>query len=299
MPDEPIEEERIADLNDAPVDQEGRYVLYWMQQDQRTRLNHALEFAVIRANELGRPLLVAFGLMDDYPEANLRHYLFMLQGLRDVSEGLRERGIRFVLRRGHPAGVAIELARDAAAVVTDRGVLRNQRAWRDRVADAAGVRVTQVETNLIVPVETASDKKEHAARTLRPKLHKLWPRFIKDLPPEDVRHPSLDLEIAGEGVSDPAALADAMKLDRSVPPNPLFVGGEREADRLLGEFFAERFSGYRDCRNQPQTDLVSHMSKYLHFGQVSPIRLVLDARGSDAPEETATRSSKRSASAAS
>ena len=110
MPTSTIEEQRIADLNDHPLEESKRYVLYWMQQDGRTRLNHALEFAIQRANALSKPLVVGFGLMDDYPEANLRHYLFLLQGLRDVSEGLAARGIKFVLRYGHPAEVAIELA---------------------------------------------------------------------------------------------------------------------------------------------------------------------------------------------
>ena len=68
------------------------YVLYWMQASQRTRFNHALEYAIDRANSLGQPLVVGFGLMDDYPEANERHYAFMLQGLRDVEENLRRAG---------------------------------------------------------------------------------------------------------------------------------------------------------------------------------------------------------------
>ena len=108
----------------------GDYVLYWMQQSQRAVGNHALEYAVDLANELGRPLVVGFGLMDDYPEANLRHYVFMLEGLRETEQALARRGIAFVLRHGPPARVALELARRASAVVCDRGYLRHQRAWR-------------------------------------------------------------------------------------------------------------------------------------------------------------------------
>ena len=56
-----IQEERIRYLNDKDV-REGDYVLYWMQEAQRVEHNHALEYAVQRANELGRFLLVVFGL---------------------------------------------------------------------------------------------------------------------------------------------------------------------------------------------------------------------------------------------
>ena len=69
-----MEADRISTLNDAPVDATDRYVLYWMQQSQRAHFNPALEYAISRANELGLPVLVAFGLFGDYPEANERHF---------------------------------------------------------------------------------------------------------------------------------------------------------------------------------------------------------------------------------
>ena len=101
-----IQAERVASST-TPTSRGRRYVLYWMQQSQRAEFNHALEYAVHRANELDLPLLVAFGLMDDYPEANLRHYHFMVQGLADVARALRERKIPFVVQRGAPDEVAL------------------------------------------------------------------------------------------------------------------------------------------------------------------------------------------------
>ena len=92
----------------------------------------------LRANGLGKPLVVGFGLMDDYPEANERHYAFMLEGLPDTSAALRRRGVSFVARRGEPAEVAVGLARDAALVICDRGYLRHQRRWRDHRGRSRG-----------------------------------------------------------------------------------------------------------------------------------------------------------------
>ena len=46
-----IQEERVRRLNDEGV-RDGEYVLYWMQQAQRAEYNHALEYAVQKANEL-------------------------------------------------------------------------------------------------------------------------------------------------------------------------------------------------------------------------------------------------------
>ena len=100
-----MEADRTSMLNEAPVDAAGRYVLYWMQQSQRAHVNPALEYAISRANELDRPVLVGFGLFGDYPEANERHFAFMLEGLAEVAEALREAGIRFVMRLGQPDAV--------------------------------------------------------------------------------------------------------------------------------------------------------------------------------------------------
>ena len=76
-----IESERIKILN-ANDDASEDFILYWMQQSQRTTYNHALEYAIQKANEKNKPLLVYFGITDRFPEAILRHYQFMIQGLK-------------------------------------------------------------------------------------------------------------------------------------------------------------------------------------------------------------------------
>ena len=107
-----IQEERISQLNDNDV-RDGDYVLYWMQEAQRARDNHTLEYAVQRANELEQPLLVVFGLTADYPEANLRQYAFMLEGLKDAGEALEERGIQLAVYSGSPDEVALRSSENA------------------------------------------------------------------------------------------------------------------------------------------------------------------------------------------
>jgi deoxyribodipyrimidine photo-lyase len=72
-----------------------------MQASQRAEYNHALEYAILKANELRQPLLVFFGITDNFPEANERHYTFMLEGLRDVQQSL-EKGAS---GSGHPAPI--------------------------------------------------------------------------------------------------------------------------------------------------------------------------------------------------
>ena len=281
-----IQAERIAALNDRAEPASGNYVLYWMQQSQRAELNHALEYAVHRANELAQPLLVAFGLMDDYPEANLRHYAFLVQGLADVAAALERRHIPFVVRRRAPDEMSLELAKPASLLVCDRGYLRPQRRWRERVAREAACPVIQVESDVVVPVQLASDKRETAARTLRPKLSRHLDRFLVPLPQATISPDATSLDVSGEDLSDVDGLLDRLKIDRSVPPVPLFTGGTTAATQMLRAFVADSLPTYAAHRGQPQTNDVSHMSKYLHFGQISPVYIALQLREAGGGENT-------------
>jgi deoxyribodipyrimidine photo-lyase len=285
MATQKIQEARVQNLNDERV-ADGDYVLYWMQSSQRAEQNHALEYAVQMANDLDQRLLVVFGITEDYPEANLRHYAFMLEGLKDAQEALAKRGIKLVVRKGSPDEVAIEAGRDASLIVTDRGYMRPQKRWREKVAKEAGRLVVQVESDVVVPVELASSKQEHAARTLRPRIGEYLEDFLVELTPTKVEKQSTNMRQPGLDLSDIDGVLDEMDLDRSVGTlGHMYRGGNTEAKKMFRRFCKQSLGDYDANRNQPQTDYVSHMSKYLHFGHVSPVWLALEARKAEAKRD--------------
>jgi len=275
-----IHPERVAVIRDEPP-RPGKYVLYWMQQSQRTHCNHALEYAVRAADELKLPVLVGFGLDSAYPEANLRHFRFMLEGLEQTAGELASRGIGFVLRMGAPAETALALEADAALLVCDRGYLRHQREWRRKVAREARGRVVRVESDLVVPVETASGKAEYAARTLRPKIRKNLDRFLVPLKERRPR-------ISWQGKDTPEGmdirgnddLAAAMGLDSRVGTvSRHFTGGRSRALERFRDFMSGQLSGYHENSRRPEINATSRMSPWLHFGQISPLELALEING--------------------
>jgi deoxyribodipyrimidine photo-lyase len=75
--------ERVVQLNDAKTNQKARYVLYWMQMYKRTTHNHALTFAIRKANESSLPLVVYEGLKFYYPWASDRIHTFILEGVEE------------------------------------------------------------------------------------------------------------------------------------------------------------------------------------------------------------------------
>jgi deoxyribodipyrimidine photo-lyase len=209
----------------------------------------------------------------------------MLEGLREVQACLRTRRIAFVMRRGSPDDVAIELGRRAALVVTDRGYLRHQRVWRESVARALDCRVLQVEGDAVVPVELASKKRETAARTLRPKLMRRRDDLLRPLEatPVEVKAGGLRLPETLNLSNVPALLA-SLDIDQNVTPVSRFRGGTSEARRRLRAFLEGPLENYAAARSDPAREQVSFLSAYLHFGQISPVEVALAVRQAEAQQ---------------
>lgn len=184
-----VQDSRIRKLNQKPPKNDGDYVVYWMQSAVRTICNQALTYSIKSANESNCQLLVVFGLTETYPEANARHYTFMIEGLRDVSEALGKLRIPFIVLKVSkaPFEAVLDVTRCVSVreVITDFNYLRHLREWRATLAAKLDVALTQVETECVVPVELVSSKLEFAARTLRPKITGYMSDFfvLSQLPP--------------------------------------------------------------------------------------------------------------------
>jgi deoxyribodipyrimidine photo-lyase len=277
-----IDKERIQILNERPL-KKGRYVLYWMQASQRAHCNHALEYAIERANDQHLPLVVYFGLTDEYPEANERHYRFMLEGLLDAKEALSERGIGFVARRERPERGVVIIAEDASLVVVDRGYTVLQRQWRASAASRCDCPFIQVEGDVVVPVQAASLKQEYSAATLRPKIRERLPYFLHPLEEARVKVSADSLSLEGLDLSDIDALMSSLSCDGAASPVTSFKGGTRQALHRLERFLQERLESYHEERNEPSLDASSNLSPYLHFGHISPLHVALEVSRRQGP----------------
>jgi len=265
-----IQNSRIKVLNDTERPDRD-FVMYWMQASQRTEFNHALEYAIERANELKKPLIVFFGLTASFPEANLRHYQFMLQGLKEVEEKLAERGIKFILWHQSPEKGVLELSKRADLVIVDRGYLRIQRQWRSYVASKIDCPFLQIESDVVVPIEEVTQKEQYAAATIRPRINKVVNDYILPLEGTSPRRSSLNIDIETTTLNDIELILNKLNVDRTVAPVSEYEGGTTRAKELLQKFLDSKLDKYDELRNDPSLDYTSHMSPYLHFGQISPV----------------------------
>jgi len=258
-----------------------------MQATQRAEYNHALEYSITRANELKVPVVVLFGIADSYPEANLRHYHFMLEGLKDAKDALEKRGIKLVIRHESPELVVVALAKNACCVVVDAGHTRTQRKWRQYAAKNVECLLEEVETNLIVPVMEASDKENFSAGTLRPRINKRLPEYLVKIKHSKPLFHSLNMKFNSFDINDIELALSKLDIDRSVGSVKTFRGGTIEAKRRLKDFIRNKLDHYADLRNDPCLDATSNMSPYLHFGQISPLYIALKILESDSPGKEA------------
>jgi hypothetical protein len=97
-------------------------VICWTRKVLRAHENPALDVAICAANHLRCPLLVLIEVEDRYPHATARRQTFVLEGVAELQQELRDRGIRYathVHRSGHRQRPACSLAYRSSLVVTE------------------------------------------------------------------------------------------------------------------------------------------------------------------------------------
>jgi len=257
--------------------QGGKYVVYWMQQAQRLHDNSALNHAIKIANQLNQPLLVLFFFIPDVPEANIRHYQFMWDGIIEIATSATAHGLSFYTYKGKVLDAFALLKKDLSYVITDFGYLKWQRQLRTDVAkylQENKIGFCSVEADVCVPVQTASIKEEYAAYSLRPKLLKLLPLYLQlDDTPQIQNKQSIRItlpDLYPAAVLDQSFLDSIAHIDKSVSPVRYLKGGYTQAIRALDTFISSKLSFYANLRSNPDREYESGLSHYLHFGMISP-----------------------------
>ncbi|MBN2266817.1 MAG: deoxyribodipyrimidine photo-lyase [Candidatus Babeliaceae bacterium] len=264
----------LACLNDIrimPLNEPGRGkgpVVYWMSRDQRVQDNWALIYAQKAALELKAQLFVVFTLSPTFLDATIRQYDFMLRGLMEVDGALQAKNIPFILLVGDPVKELPDfLGRTRSGLlITDFDPLRIKREWKDRLRQHINIPIYEVDAHNIVPCWHASSKQEFGAYTIRPKIKKVLAQFLTDIPTLK-KHPFYTKKMTAK--IDWRKIRRALKVIDDVLPVDWLDPGSKAAKRVLDTFIKDKLDHYDVKRNDPTCDGTSHLSPYLHFGQIS------------------------------
>ncbi len=261
------------------------FVLYWCQAFRRPTDNLALAYAIGQANQLGLPCVVYEAIRPDYPHASDRFHTFVLEGARDMARALERRGLHYAFflpkTPAEARGMVARLSERAALVVSD-----DNPTFIDAHNHAAAKKIKApfvvVDDNTPFPL-ALFPKQEFAARTIRPKVHRLIADYLKPLlePKPRFEAPStlsLPFDPVDFSKTDVTSLVAACAIDHTVKSVSEFPGGHAAAEARLESFLATKFRAYADDRNEPSRDGTSHLSPYLHFGMITARRAALAAQ---------------------
>ncbi len=266
---------RVTVRRGGPPDPDGKCVVYWMQRAQRGVDNHAVNLAVAIANELGLPLVVYFAGISNFPHANLRHYVFLQQGLPAIEEDLAKRNISFVMRRApHESHERFLHDAEAAFVVGDENPMNVPEGWRRELTKKIKIPFWTVDADVVIPSKLI-EKAQYGAYTIRPRLYKALPEYLV---PYENPHAHVAWK-RPKGFHADSLTDDMTKgwkdFDRSVGPVDSFHGGTHAGLKRLHLFTSKLLTGYETNRNKPELDGTSAMSPYLHYGHVGPQTIAL------------------------
>lgn len=275
-------EARVREISDAGTRPGGEYVLYWRRWNRRAESNHALVFAAEMANRLGVPVLV-FEDLACGPYANDRFHTFELEGVAHSAAALRKLGIGYAFHCARSLGEASplpHLLEDAAGFVTDDYPEALAARQRRDLPKGLDVRSYAVESSCVAPPALIGAR-SYAAYSIRPKIHKLLPRFLKAAPEAHVKHrfrgevPAFHTEVRAGEI---ARLVAECEIDHKVAPSTAHRGGRAEGERRLRRFLDERLRRYARDKNEPSKHATSELSPYLHYGYVSALEVALAVR---------------------
>ena len=283
----PVPELRITPANDAPVRAAGDHVLYWMNATRRARYNFALDRAIARAVELGKPLIVLEALRCGYRWASDRLHGFVVDGMADNRAAFQGSAVRYYPyvedRVGAGRGLVAALARRACVVVTDDFPCFFLPRMVAAAARKIPVLVEKVDSN--GPAPDASARRPRILpggrlAPLAPEEHRAAPRAIAA--PAPARRCRSAASTAGArghdalaGRVEGAAARGGRRFGCAAHRSQCCAGrghdgrcgGRRQAGCAC--FLRDGLARYDEDRNHPDRDGGSRLSPWLHFGHIS------------------------------
>ena len=243
-----------------------------MNRDGRVDDNWALLYAQQLAIENKAPLLVCYNLEPGFLGGGYRQHAFKIKGLMEVEQALEKLEIPFFMVSGKQTEKDLEKfvkTNEIGAMVTDFFPLRHTRTWVEYLRKKLTIPLYGVDAHNIVPAWVVSDKQEYAARTIRPKLHRLLPEYLENFPkvkkqkhPYTKSIPTIDWD----------AILKDQTIDQEVTEVDWITPGSRAAKKAMKYFIKNNFAGYAENRNDPNNSGQSDLSPYLHYGHIAPQR---------------------------
>ena len=268
-----VPEIRRWPANQAPIREDGEFVLYWMTANRRPTFNFSLQRAVEWARHLKKPLLILEALRRAYPWACQRFHRWVMDGMEDHQEFFASRPVTYYPylepKAGDGHGLLESLAERSCLVVGDHFPCFFLPRMIEKTAQRLSVRFELVDSNGLLPLN-AAPKTYLRAVDFRRFLQKSLKPHLKQMPEIDPLK-GVELPRLPENLPEYRRWEPGLHFELTDLPGPKAVkerGGFVRADKLVTRFLSERLQQY-DQRSEPSLQVASGFSRYLHWGHLS------------------------------
>jgi deoxyribodipyrimidine photo-lyase len=252
---------------------------------RRATWNFALDRAVEWGEKLQKPLVVLEALRCDYRWASDRMHSFVLDGMAENACRFEGTGVlHYPFMECEPKvgnGLLRAMAAQASVVVTDDFPCFFLPRMVAAAAVQVPVRMEAVDSNGLLPLR-AADQAFSTAYVFRRFLQKKLPVHLMEFPkanalttakiptangiPREIttKWPRMSVSL----LNGDRSLLTKVAINHGVP-RVAARGGTTAAQALLKEFLENKLGSYPEERNEPDRNVASGLSPYLHFGHMS------------------------------
>ncbi|MBJ24043.1 MAG: deoxyribodipyrimidine photolyase [Euryarchaeota archaeon] len=299
-----ISSQRITNLNDEKINSNGKFVLYCMISTRRLKWNFGLKFAVEKAKELKKPLIVIESLNIDHKWASDRIHNFVINGMLNNRTDFEDTPITYIpfveTKINQGKGLLKNLSDLSSLVIIDDFPTYLPKIVVNRIAPKLPVMTIAVDSNGILPMKLAG-KECTTAHSFRRFTHKNLLLFIeneifKDKMPNmkgleklsndelneifrDIDFETTPLEWLWRA-SQPDDIGinalSSIDIDHEVYPVNSLIGGSNNAMEKMNSFIDNKLDNYSEDRNKPSKKATSGLSPWLHFGHISTHEIVFN-----------------------
>lgn len=255
-------------------------ILYLVSRAIRFKDNQALYTAQKKALNQNAQLICLFNYYPNYPYANLRNMHFLLSGLLEMSQKLNKHNIPLLFRQGNLIENINDLRNDfdITSIITEQHVLKPILKAHDLLSEycySNMIEFLKVNTACVVPVDETSLKLEYAAKTIRPKIMSKYKSYLLNFYPIQIHPQSINIESFNQIQFNnffTQNKLEELSLSKLIP-------GEDAANAQLQHFIEHGLKNYAN-RNEYDSQGQSYLSAYLHFGMLSPLKMIRDVENS-------------------
>ncbi|WP_062226255.1 cryptochrome/photolyase family protein [Aureimonas frigidaquae] len=257
-------------------DDETSPIIVWLRHDLRLDDNPALAHAA----ETGRPVIPLFilpkgdGAVRPYGSA---HLWWLHHSLEALGKALDDCGSPLVLKTGDTLKILSQLTREtgAGALYLNRRYGPEAKAIDGALAETLdGIEIEIFEANLLHDPDAVKTGSGGYYKVYTPFMRQVLARLDEQRhaidAPERLTPPKK--RVASDALADWSLLPT--KPDWATGFGQLWTPGEAAAKERLDTFLAEGLADYPNGRNMPSQDRTSRLSPHLHFGEITPLRIL-------------------------